>query len=110
MSTLEAKPWSAQQCEWLAALGYDVLVPAPAAPAPDAPGKSLQSEMPGARLQPTAAAGLPLLRALAHAAGRDTTDPEFLQALPDLESLRTDPAARKALWPRLRGLRRQVRG
>ena len=45
----------------------------------------------------------PLLRALMRAAGTD--------ALPrmDLDALRRDPAAKRALWPRLRALRGAAR-
>lgn len=45
----------------------------------------------------------PLLRALVRAAGTD--------ALPELEmdALRRDPAAKRALWPRLRALRASAR-
>ena len=45
----------------------------------------------------------PLLRALMRAAGTD--------GLPrmDLDALRRDPAAKRALWPRLRALRRAAR-
>jgi len=56
------------------------------------------------RPAPSGAAGDdPLLRALMRAAGGD--------ALPrlDLDALRRDPAAKRALWPRLRALRGTAR-
>lgn len=110
MSMAHDTPWTAEQREWLAALGHDVLVLAsasdaaatmPAVPEVVAPAKPETV----ARLStPTAA----LLRALARAAGRSEDDSEFHQVLPDLATLRGNPAARRALWPRLRGLRRRT--
>ncbi|MFC5577142.1 hypothetical protein ACFPOA_03815 [Lysobacter niabensis] len=112
-------PWSTQQREWLQALGHGVLMPVPAGsaaeparseehaggavpeavtrgmPKPDAPTRPAQS-------------GSPLLRALARAAGRSEQDAEFLAALPDVATLRGNPAARRALWPRLRALRKRT--
>jgi hypothetical protein len=103
-------PWSDEQREWLRALGHDVLMPAsaeglaePERPAPRAPA----AESAG-RAVPMAGAPASLLRALARAAGRGEGDAEFLQALPDLATLRGNPAARRALWPRLRGLRKRT--
>jgi hypothetical protein len=129
-------PWDAQQREWLAALGHDLLalalapadtgarVGAPAALAPREPERPAErdsarersSERPVERAaaasgpMPATAARAPvgsaLLRALAQAARRAPDDGEFLRALPPLASLRGNPAARRALWPRLRALRR----
>ncbi|QSX79681.1 alanine acetyltransferase [Agrilutibacter solisilvae] len=120
-------PWDAQQREWLQALGYDVLgLASSAAAAEPAPERDLAGpasqpratrEMPEARAaeasrshHPVSAARVPadaaLLRALARAAGRAPDDGELLRALPTLSSLRGSPAARRALWPRLRALRR----
>ena len=83
--------WDAFQREVLAALGHEVLALAAAdaagtttAPAIDATG------MP------------PLQRALLRAVGGDAAR---LAGLPPLAQLRT-PAAKRALWPRLRALRR----
>jgi hypothetical protein len=64
-------------------------------PTPDVPAKP-------------APAGTPLLRALARAAGRSEQDTEFLRALPEVATLRGNPAARRALWPRLRALRKRT--
>lgn len=50
----------------------------------------------------------PLALALLRAAGRDADAAdaaELLRSLPPLASLRADPAAKRALWPRLRALR-----
>ncbi|GAB3098447.1 hypothetical protein [Lysobacter terrae] len=105
-------PWSAQQCEWLTALGHDVLMPASMATAPSEP-EPLREPAPAptrAARMPAAATASPLLRALARAAGRDEQDAEFRQALPDLATLRGNPAARRALWPSLRALRRRRPG
>jgi len=125
-------PWSPQQREWLQALGHDVLAlagaasasPARAAPDP-APAQEPAPALPqgvdrdAARVPRAPAPARPatarapaestLLRALAQAAGRAPDDGELLRALPPLASLRGNPAARRALWPRLRALRRGVR-
>jgi len=98
--TFHELPWSAEQREWLQALGHDVLMLAsasasaePSAPEPVALARTAAS---------------PLLRALARAAGRNEQDAELLQALPDLATLHGNPAARRALWPRLRALRKRA--
>lgn len=81
--------WSPQQREWLAALGHELYAPAP----PMAP------MLPDDRL----------LHGLLRAAGCGPDSPrlrEVLAALPPTERLRGDPAAKRALWPRLRALRR----
>lgn len=51
----------------------------------------------------------PLLLALLRAAGRGADDGDaagLLQAWPGAAELRGNPAAKRALWPRLRALRR----
>ena len=106
-------PWSAEQREWLTALGYDVLMPASTVSA--LAHESLRepeavASAPATRARPpTPAPHSQLLRALARAAARDEDDAEFRQALPDLASLRGNTAARRALWPRLRALRKRAR-
>jgi len=92
--------WSAEQLRWLRALGHEPMLLASAMPAPvpaleDTPGQVEPS-------RPKAASVEALAAALARAAGgRD------LAALAlDLERLRRDPAAKRALWPKLRGLRK----
>lgn len=113
--------WSAQQRAWLQALGHELLVVAPApeaeAPALAAPADAYRS---GARPSAGTAPAAPrtaapmadslLLQALARAAGRAPHDPDFLRALPNLAVLRGNPAARRALWPQLRALRRRGAG
>ena len=84
MSAMQG-PWSAEQCEWLRALGHE----------------------------PYRFAGLPedpLLHAVLRAAGRDPADARaalLLAELPPVATLRGDPAAKRRLWPRLRALRSQ---
>ena len=51
----------------------------------------------------------PLAHALLRAAGRSAASEDaatLLRGLPPLATLRADPAAKRALWPRLRALRR----
>ena len=107
-------PWSREQLEWLQALGHDVLMLAPAGSEVRAEAEqSLNAEMPpksrpGASGSAKVASSTPpLLRALARAAGRSDDDAEFLKTVPDISVLRGNPAARRALWPRLRALRRR---
>jgi hypothetical protein len=83
--------WSAEQRRILAALGHTLYRPAnvPVAVVP----------------------GGPLASALLRAAGLDPATTDFeawlrAQRLPSLASLRADPTAKRALWPRLRALRR----
>ena len=52
----------------------------------------------------------PLAHALLRAAGRSAGDDgaaALLRGLPPLATLRADPAAKRALWPALRALRRR---
>jgi hypothetical protein len=107
-------PWSAQQREWLQALGHEVLMPASAgdvtAAEPERPGDRAVAAPRAAKadaLAKPAAPLPPLLAALARAAGRNPQDSELLAALPDLATL-GDIAARRALWPRLRALRKRT--
>ena len=78
--------WDAFQREILSALGHVPLVLAP----PDLPDD-------------------PLLHAVLRAAGRgrDSDDlPQLLRTLPATSTLRGNAAAKRALWPQLRRLRR----
>lgn len=102
-------PWSAEQREWLQALGHDVLMLAASAGPEPLPQPQRETAAPAPRREATTrlAAASPLLRALARAAGRDEQDAELLQTLPELATLRGNPAARRALWPRLRALRKR---
>lgn len=107
-------PWTGEQREWLQALGHDVLMLAPAGSDVRAEAeRTLASEViakprPAGRIatKPASSAS-PLLRALARAAGRSEDDAEFLKTVPDVSVLRGNPAARRALWPRLRALRKR---
>ncbi|GAB3348514.1 hypothetical protein [Lysobacter tyrosinilyticus] len=102
-------PWSAEQREWLQALGHDVLMLASttaAEPQPELREAVAPASKPETGARPAAAS--PLLRALARAAGRSEQDADLLQVLPDLATLRGSPAARRALWPHLRALRKRT--
>lgn len=113
-------PWSAEQREWLQALGHEVLMPMPAGALAVTPepveehvrvAGSHTAKRDASKADASAgpsAPGLPLLRALARAAARSEQDAEFLQILPDVASLRGNPAACRALWPRLRALRKRA--
>jgi len=101
-------PWSTEQREWLQALGHDVLMLASATPMAEPPREARSSAPEPVTAARTAAAASPLLRALARAAGRNEQDAELLQLLPDLAALRGNPVARRALWPRLRALRKRA--
>ncbi|QWP78571.1 hypothetical protein J5226_09325 [Lysobacter sp. K5869] len=116
--------WDAQQREWLQAMGYSVLALAgdePAVPeAAEAPARSQPAQRTenargdaGRRAAPAAeqrgpGTDPPLLRAVLRAARRQAGDAEVM-ALFDPAALRA-PAAKRALWPRLRALRRSPRG
>lgn len=100
--------WSAHQRRLLDALGYELLVPGRVGASAPAvirePAANDPASMPAATR--TAAIGTPgaspLLDALRRAAGG--ADPGALAG--DLERLRRDPAGKRALWPRLRALRK----
>ena len=124
--------WSAQQCAWLEALGHTLYVQgelpqeqpsipavrnvskeaarsARAAPGPrQAPEPAMQPKAHG-----SSRPRLPdrLHFALIRAAGCNPNAPgvaEVIAAWPTAEQLRGDPAAKRALWPRLRALRRPM--
>lgn len=107
-------PWSSEQREWLQALGHDMLMLVPAGSGvrveADQPSHTAVPVKPrpsaGGAAKPVSAAS-PLLRALARAAGRREDDAELLKTVPDPSVLRGNPAARRALWPRLRALRKR---
>jgi len=86
--------WNPQQQAMLSAMGYTLYRQAGAAPAA---GETPQAAVSGR------ASSDRLLQALVRAAGgRDLA----ALALPPLEQLRASGAAKRALWPRLRALRR----
>lgn len=86
--------WNLQQQGMLAAMGYTLYRPAGRAPEPVAPAVNA----------PAVAAQDKLLLALRRAAGGRDLDG---LPLPPLDRLRTDAAAKRALWPVLRALRRR---
>lgn len=108
---MNAALWDPLQCEMLAAMGLPVqrmagsatqATPAVAAAATPA----AVTEAPSA---PAMAFDDPLLLALLRAAGRarDAADAALLaRGWPSPQALRRDPAAKRALWPQLRALRR----
>lgn len=87
--------WDAFQREVLVALGHTLLVPAATHPGAASEGLNPRGLAADGDPQPA------LLRALARAAGVDVA---HLANLPPLGELRT-PAAKRALWPRLRRFR-----
>lgn len=107
-------PWTGEQREWLQALGHDVMMLVPAGSDVRAetgrPSETNIAMKPRPAASPAAtpsSTASPLLRALARAAGRSEDDAEFLKTVPDVSVLRGNPAARRALWPRLRALRKR---
>jgi hypothetical protein len=119
-------PWSAEQTQWLQAMGHQVwtLANAGASVMPDAAATEasamqeaaalLRQAAPGraepARPAPTARATSPapdrLLQAVLRAANRGASDPAVSALVPDPATLRGNAAAKRALWPSLRRLRR----
>ena len=97
--------WSAEQLRWLRALGHEPLQQAPAGAAVGAVvGAAFGRDQAAAENQsrPQAAPTNALAAALARAAGgRDLAGLDI-----DFDRLRREPALKRALWPRLRALRR----
>jgi hypothetical protein len=86
---VSALAWDPWQREALEAMGHRVYACAPRA------GEVVPDD--------------PLAHALLRAAGRRPDDADaaaLLRGLPPLARLRAEPAAKRALWPRLRALRR----
>jgi len=114
--------WSPQQREWLQALGHEVLVlagtPVPAELAPlaadtcradPARGSRASTQLPSSPARESESeSGSVILRAVLRAAGRRDIG-DLAMWLPDPDVLRGDAAAKRALWPRLRALRRSSR-
>ena len=86
--------WDGFQREMLAALGHEALV--------------LAADAAGAAEEPAQASDISDMPPLQQALLRVVGDATRLAGLPPLDMLRT-PAAKRALWPRLRALRRQSR-
>ncbi|MFT3897047.1 MAG: hypothetical protein QM719_05035 [Thermomonas sp.] len=101
--------WDPFQRDVLAELGHRLYrVRGTDAPAVLDSVERVEPPIPPARTAPVVAppsrpAPEPLMRALLRAAGAAALPPL------DLESLRRDPAGKRALWPRLRALRVQAR-
>ena len=97
--------WSPQQQAMLSAMGFTLYRQAGAAP--ERPAANDPATAPVAAASPATAspaAGDRLLQALVRAAGgRDLA----ALALPPMEQLRASGAAKRALWPALRALRRK---
>lgn len=92
---MSAALWDPLQCEMLAAMGLPVQRVVVAAAVGDETPAALPDD--------------PLLLALLRAAGRtrEAADaPRLARGWPAPERLRRDPAAKRALWPQLRALRR----
>jgi len=93
--------WSAEQQRLLSAMGYTLYRQASAAPGPSAAAAIVQ-EVPMAYAPAPTATNHRLSEALQRAAaGRDVS-----ALVNDLDALRRDPLKKRALWPRLRALRR----
>lgn len=90
--------WSPQQQAMLSAMGYTLYRQAGAAPVSAGVAEPVR-----AQASPAASADR-LLQALARAAGGHDL---AALALPPIEQLRTSGAAKRALWPTLRALRRK---
>jgi len=90
--------WDAFQREMLSALGHEVMVLASATEAAPVAAAPIAAQFDATGMPP-------LQQALVRAVGGD---PTRLAGLPPLAQLRT-PAAKRALWPRLRALRRESR-
>ena len=119
-------PWSAEQTQWLQAMGHQVwtLPAADASPAqatttiPEAaarlkPATLERTERPrqaSASRAPAPAAQDRLMQAILRAVNRTAGDVAVSTLLPDPSRLRGNAAAKRALWPQLRRLRRPVEG
>lgn len=123
--------WSPQQREWLQAMGHQVWALGGAqsieatstadAGHEDSPAQArreaaalLKGEA-APRVRPSAPASTPrvpatsdrLLTAVFRAAGRNAGDADVIALVPDAAPLRGNGAAKRALWPHLRALRRR---
>jgi len=129
--------WSAQQHSWLAALGHEVLVlgalpeaaaaaaprenqrasPALRPPQPPVRAPRPRTEVPAEEAMPPRATSRPVTRmpdrlhfALIRASGCNPNAPgaaRLIAQWPTAVQLRGNPAAKRALWPQLRALRKQ---
>ncbi|HEY5851600.1 MAG TPA: alanine acetyltransferase [Lysobacter sp.] len=121
--------WTAQQQQWLQAMGHQVWTlggaqsveaAAEHAPAHAPRDRSLREESlreaaallkgesaPQARNATRAPAPDRLMAAVFRAAGRNSGDDAVAVLVPDIAALRGNAAAKRALWPNLRALRRR---
>lgn len=97
--------WSAQQVEWLEAMGLQPLALASEAAPAQAGGiaGAGRIEPRAARAPEAVPSPMRLHAALLRCVRGQAAVLASLQV--DVEALRTDPAAKRALWPRLRALR-----
>ena len=102
--------WSPQQHEWLEAMGLQVLQQASTTPVPRVRQDGSESLPVAAASSPRDAPNARLQRAILHAVRACPDGVEWLAAQHvDIEALRNDAAAKRALWPRLRAMRVAVR-
>lgn len=108
---MNAALWDPLQCEMLAAMGLPVQRMAAAAPITTSAAVVPTTAVSAADTPSTPAMSFddPLVLALLRAAGRarHAVDAALLaRDWPSPQALRRDPAAKRALWPHLRALRR----
>lgn len=108
---MNAALWDPLQCEMLAAMGLPVQRMVAAAPVatPAVAASTAVASVADAPSSPAVSFDDPLLLALLRAAGRarNAVDAAMLaRDWPSPQALRRDPAAKRALWPHLRALRR----
>jgi DNA polymerase III psi subunit len=119
-------PWSAEQTQWLQAMGHQVwtLPAADASPAqatttiqeaatllkPATPERTERPRQVSAPRAPAPTAQDRLMQAILRAANRAAGDVAVSALLPDPSALRGNAVAKRALWPQLRRLRRPVEG
>lgn len=99
--------WTAEQHRLLGALGYELLAHG------RAPVLRATPSMDGARAEEPAIAAAPVGAGVAsarllEALRRAANGADVASLAGDLEVLRRDPALKRALWPRLRALRRST--
>jgi hypothetical protein len=109
---VNAALWDPLQCEMLAAMGLPVQRAIGPAATDVAPAAAMTNvAVPAADMSSAPAPSFddPLILALLRAAGRVRSAADAAQLAsgwPSPQALRRDPAAKRALWPQLRALRR----
>lgn len=94
--------WSPEQQRLLGAMGYELMVRA----APAAAGGESQARATAPRTALQAAPATEGLAALRRAVRLAAGERDLEGLVPDYDRLRREPALKRALWPRLRALRR----